>query len=590
MSLGQPSWRSLLTGRQWRLRAVSGERAAQLARELGCSAPLATVLAARAADRPQELLDHSLAALASPWSLLGLDKAVHRLMRALQRGERIFIQGDFDVDGLTSTALLYRGLQKLGAKEIKVDLSDRERGHGLSPPVVQRLITEGFQLLITADCGTSDGEFIQTLQDHRIDVIITDHHRPPERLPPAYAIVNPRQPGCPYVYKDLAAVGVAFQVLRGLYERCGQPPSACEEFLDLVLVGTIGDLVPLVRDGLAENQRLVANGLRCLAAGRGSSLGLRVLIKKLGLDVRHLSPGDFSYIIVPKLNAANRVGDPRVAFLLLTTQDPQRADFLASTLLAYNQDRQIAQDDLLFQAEELLRREPGWQEAPLIFLAGRYWNPGLLGLVASELAEKHHRPAIIVALGDEISRASCRSVPGFDIALALEEHRDLLERYGGHAMAAGFSIRNEKIPLLRERLRDYARALLPQRAQPIYEFEAELSPQELTLEVYYDLQRLAPFGIGHPEPRFLLRGARIQQWRTVGTNGDHLKCLIEAGGQTFPAIGFSLGEHALLLEEHQTLDLIFKLGCDTWSGRPQIQLEIEDILAPQAQELERPDL
>ncbi|MCS6902867.1 MAG: single-stranded-DNA-specific exonuclease RecJ, partial [Candidatus Bipolaricaulota bacterium] len=506
--------------------------------------------------------------------------AVSRLMLALQRREKIFIQGDFDVDGLTSTALLYRGLQKLGAQEIKVDLSDRERGHGLSAAVVQRLISEGFHVLITADCGISDVEFIKTLQDHQIDVIITDHHRPPETLPPAYAIVNPRQPGCSYMYKDLAAVGVAFQLLRGLYERCGQPPSACEEFLDLVLVGTIGDLVPLVRDGLAENQRLVANGLQCVAAGRGSSLGLRVLIKKLALDARSLSTSDLSYILVPKLNAANRVGDPRVAFLLLTTQDPQRADFLANTLLAYNQDRQIAQDDLLFQAEELLRREPGWQEEHLIFLAGQYWNPGLLGLVASDLAEKHHRPTVIVALGDEISRASCRSVPGFDIALALEGHRDLLERYGGHAMAAGFSVRNENIPVLKERLRRYARELLAQREHPVYEFEAELSPEELTLEVYHDLQRLAPFGIGHPTPRFLLRGARLKHWRTVGSNGDHLKCLIEAGGRTVGAIGFSLGEHALRLEEHETLDLVVKLACDTWSGRPQIQLEIEDILAP----------
>lgn len=577
----EASRRSLLTKRLWRLRAFSRERAAQIARELGCSAPLAAVLAARALGHPQELLDHSINALASPWGLLDLERAVNRLMQALQRREKIFIQGDFDVDGLTSTALLYRGLQKLGAKEIKVDLSDRERGHGLSAAVVQRLISEQFNVLITADCGISDVEFIKTLQDHRIDVIITDHHRPPERLPPAYAIVNPRQPGCSYLYKDLAAVGVAFQVLRGLYERCGQPPSACEEFLDLVLVGTIGDLVPLVRDGLAENQRLVANGLRCVAEGRGSSLGLRVLIKKLALDAQALTPSDLSYILVPKLNAANRVGDPRVAFLLLTTQDPQRADFLASTLLAYNQDRQIAQDDLLFQAEELLRGEPGWQDEYVIFLAGQYWNPGLLGLVASELAEKHQRPTVIVALGDEISRASCRSVSGFDIALALEEHRDLLERYGGHAMAAGFSIRNEKIPVLKERLRAYARALLAQREHPVYEFEAELSPEELTLEVYHDLQRLAPFGIGHPTPRFLLRGARLKHWRTVGNNGDHLKCLIEAGGRTVSAIGFSLGEHAERLEEYETLDLVFKLGCDTWTGRPQVQLEIEDILAPQ---------
>lgn len=577
MSWSEESWHSLLTKRCWRLRTCSAERAAELARELSCSTPLARVLAARAPQSPRELLDQT-GDLPSPWGLLGLNKAVTRLALAIERREKIFIHGDFDVDGITSTALLYRGLQKLGAKEIKVDLSDRERGHGLSEAVVQRLISENFSVLITADCGISDVEPVQILQARQIDTIITDHHHPPAELPPAYAIVNPKQPGCPYAYKDLAAVGVAFQLLRGLYEHCGQ--SACEEFLDLVLLGTIGDLVPLVRNGQAENRRLVSSGLRQIATSQGSSLGLRVLIKKLSLDFNKLSPSDLSYIIVPKLNAANRVGDPRVAFLLLTTQDPQRADFLADTLLAYNQDRQIAQDDLLYQAEELLRLEPGWQDERLILLAGRYWNPGLLGLVASDLAEKHQRPTIMLALGDEISRASCRSIPDFDMMAALQEHRDLLERYGGHAMAAGFSIRNENIAILKERLSRYARGVLSERASPVSAAETELLPEELTLEIYNDLQRLAPFGMGHPTPRFLLRNARLKQWRTVGSNGHHLKCLIEAGGRTIGAIGFSLGEHAPLLERRETIDLIFKLGCDTWSGRTQVQLEIEDIVTP----------
>ncbi len=579
MSWSAESWHSLLTKRCWRLRACSAERVAELARELSCSIPLARVLAIRAPQSPRELLEPT-GDLPSPWGLLGLPKAVTRLALAIERREKIFIHGDFDVDGITSTALLYRGLQKLGAKEIKVDLSDRERGHGLSEAVVQRLLAEDFRVLITADCGISDVEPIRILQNQQIDTIIADHHHPPAELPPAYAIVNPKQPGCPYAYKDLAAVGVAFQLLRGLYEHCGLQSSACAEFLDLVLLGTIGDLVPLVRNGQAENWRLVASGLRQVAAAQGSSLGLRILMRKLSLDFNKLSPADLSYIIVPKLNAANRVGDPRVAFLLLTTQDPQRADFLADTLLAYNQDRQIAQDDLLYQAEELLRREPGWQEESLILLAGRYWNPGLLGLVASDLAERHQRPAIVLALGDEISRASCRSIPDFDIIAALEAHRDLLERYGGHAMAAGFSIRNENISILKERLSHYARGVLAARESPISLAEAELLPAELTLEIYHDLQRLAPFGMGHPTPRFLLRNARLKQWRTVGSNGDHLKCLIEAGGRTLGAIGFSLGEHAPLLEKHETFDLIFKLGCDTWSGRAQVQLEIEDIVTP----------
>ncbi len=573
--------RSLVYQRRWRLRDFSVERAAAIARELGCSAPLARVLAARAPDSPAELLNYEISQLHSPWELLGVREAVLRIDRALRQGEKIFIQGDFDVDGITSTALLYKALRALGAQGVKVDLSDRERGHGLSDTVIRRLKDEGFSLLITADCGISEGEFIAHLQEHGIDVIVSDHHHPPAKLPPAYAIINPKQPGCSYPNKDLAAVGVAFQLVRALYEHRGLPPQACEEFLDLVLLGTVGDLVPLVRDGHAENKRLVAQGLRRIAQGQ-MCLGLRVLLEKLSLDPQRLTTGEVSYIIVPKLNAANRVGDPRDAFMLLVTALPSKAEALAAKLLAYNQDRQIAQDDLLFQAEEQLHSQSNWQSEKLIFLAGQYWNPGLIGLVASDLAEKYYRPTVLVSIEDEISRASCRSIPGFDIIEALERHSELFERYGGHAMAAGFSIRTERLSILRERLRAYAREVLRDLGDPVHELEAELSPEEITLETYTDLMRLAPFGMGHPTPRFLLRSAKIKELRTVGNGSQHLKLKVEAGGREFSAIGFSLGEFAYEVERAGTVGLAFKLGCDTWTGRPQVQLEIEDILEPSA--------
>lgn len=573
--------RSLVYQRRWRLKDLPGERAEQIARELGCSAPLARVLAARAPDSPAELLDHEIGHLSSPWELRGVREAVTRIDRALRQGEKIFIQGDFDVDGITSTALLYKALRKLGAQGVKVDLSDRERGHGLSDAVIHRLKDEGFSLLITADCGISEFEFISHLREHGIDVIISDHHHPPAQLPPACAIINPKQLGCSYPNKDLAAVGVVFQLVRALYEQRGLPPQACEEFLDLAMLGTVGDLVPLVRNGCAENQRLVAQGLRRVAQGQ-ACLGLRVLIEKLALDPQRLTTGEVGYIIVPKLNAANRVGDPRDAFMLLVTALPSKAEALAAKLLAYNQDRQIAQDDLLFQAEEQLHSQPNWQSEKLIFLAGRYWNPGLIGLVASDLAEKYYRPTVLLTIGDEVSRASCRSIPGFDIMAALEKHRELFERYGGHSMAAGFSIRNENIAILRERLCAYAREALRDLEDPLHELETELAPEEITLETYTDILRLAPFGMGHPTPRFLLRSAKIKELRTVGNGSQHLKLKVEAGGREFSAIGFSLGEFAYEVERAGTVGLAFKLGCDTWTGRPQVQLEIEDILEPSA--------
>jgi single-stranded-DNA-specific exonuclease len=571
--------RSLVHQRTWRLKDLSVERSLEIAQELGCSAPLARVLAARAPQHPQELLDADRAYLNSPWQLRGVREAVERIERALRHGEKIFIQGDFDVDGITSTALLYKALRTLGAHGVKVDLSDRERGHGLSEAVIQRLKDEGFSLLITADCGISEVEFVAHLREHGIDVIISDHHHPPSRLPPAYAIINPKQPHCTYPNKDLAAVGVAFQLVRALFAHRGLPESASEEFLDLVLLGTVGDLVPLVRDGCAENKRLVARGLHQIAQGK-MCLGLRVLLEKLSLDPQQLTTGEVSYIIVPKLNAANRVGDPRDAFMLLVTAVPTKAEQLATKLLAYNQDRQIAQDDLLYQAEEQLRSQPHWHSEKLIFLAGQYWNPGLIGLVASDLAEKYYRPTVLVSIEGEFSRASCRSIPGFDIIAALEKNSELFERYGGHSMAAGFSIRTERLPILRERLCAYAREVLRDLGDPIHELETELAPEEITLETYQDILRLAPFGMGHPTPRFWLRSAKIVELRTVGNGSQHLKLKVAAGGKEFPAIGFSLGEFAYEVERAGTVGLAFKLSCDTWTGRPHVQLEIEDILEP----------
>jgi len=539
---------------------------------------LARVLAARSPEQPELLLSNDLTKLSPPSKLEGLELALGRIERAIMLGEDIFIHGDFDVDGLTSSALLYLALKRLGAGKIKVELEDRERGHGLNPQVVRRVITEGFQLLITTDCGISDVGPIRELQDGGVDVIITDHHQPTEELPPAYAIINPRLPGCSYPNPDLAAVGVVYQLVRALFEEAGKA-GAEREYLDLVMLGTVGDLVPLVRGSSVENRILVRGGLDLLAQG-GGSLGLRVLIRKLSLDPTRLNAGEISYIVVPKLNAANRVGDPRVAFLLLTTKDEKRADHLASTLLDYNYDRQIAQDDLRFQAEELLHHQLDLRRDKIIILSGRYWNPGILGLVASDLAEKYYLPTILISEGDGQARASGRSIPEFNLIEALRQHRHLFERYGGHHMAAGFLIKNELIPRLKEELGEYARKVLEDLENPIQIIDAELRPEEIDLRFYEELQRLGPFGVGNREPRFLLRGAKVHEARAVGAGGKHLKLRLSAGGQSFDAIGFDLGGHLIEIYSAAKVDLVFKLSRDDWGGRSKVRLELVDVLEP----------
>lgn len=570
--------RSLISSRRWRLKEPSPERVERILKELGCSRAFAKVLAARAADDPKKLLSSELSDLHSPYALLGIAAAIERIERALKLNEKVFIHGDFDVDGLTSAAVLYLGLKKLGLKELKVEIEDRERGHGLNPAVVRRVISEHFKLLITSDCGISDFECVTRLQQSGVDVIITDHHHVPQQLPPALSIINPKQKNCNYPNKDIAAVGVVFQLLRALYEHLSLPPQEVYKFLDLVMLGTVADLVPLARNGQVENKILVAQGLKLLADSKGQ-LGLRVLIERLSLNPQNLTAGELSYIVVPKLNAANRVGDPRVAFLLLTTQDKNRAEYLSEILLDYNDDRQTAQDDLFYQAEELIRNGGvDLEKDKIIILEGKYWNPGIIGLVASDLVEKYYLPVILISVGDEEGRASGRSIVEFDLIESLEQNRELFIRYGGHQMAAGFSIKKENLPLLKLRLLEYARRKLADLEGPTPTIDGVLEPQEMNLDLYEEIQRLAPFGMGNPEPRFLLKSVKIAEAQTVGNGGKHLKLKVSADGVIFNCIGFDLGDYVSEIYSAGEVDLVGKLRKDAWRGKERLQLELEDVL------------
>ncbi|HIC95576.1 TPA: single-stranded-DNA-specific exonuclease RecJ, partial [Candidatus Bipolaricaulota bacterium] len=582
-------FRSRFTSRRWRLRWPDPSAVAQLMRQLGCSPALARALSGRGQGQgqggfhPEDLLRTDRGLINPPWAFPEMDTAVERLLQAKERGERLFLHGDFDVDGLCGTALLYLGLRRVGFKEIKVEVEDRERGHGLNPEVVERVCREGFRLLITIDCGISDPDYVAQLQSAGVDVIITDHHQPLRlrELPPAKAILNSGLgfEDRAYPNKGLAGVGAAFQLLRGLYERLGLEQDA-EEFLDLVMLGTVADLVPLVTDGQAENKALVAQGLQLLKEGRGR-LGLRTLISKVGLDPGRLTAGEVGYIVAPKLNAANRVGDPRVAFLLLITEDKARADYLSEILLDYNRDRQVAQDDLLFQAEELIRAgaaDP--KKDKIIILEGEYWNPGIIGLVASDLVERYYLPVILISRGERESRASGRSIPEFDLFASLERFSHLLIRHGGHPLAAGFTISNGNIPALKEGLSAYAAERLADLDGPTSWIDAVLEPEEISFQLYEEVQRLSPFGMGNPEPRFLLPHVRLEAIEPVGSGGDHLKCRARAGGREFSCIGFGLGRYAPRLWEmgEAEVGLIFKLGRDEWLGEVNLQLELEDFV------------
>jgi len=538
--------RSILRrGRDWEVASLPSESLiSDIQASLSCATPFAVLLASRGGADWNALIDPDLQSLHSPFLLEGMAEALDRLQKAIAHSERVFIHGDFDADGLTGAAVLYRGIRPLLPKNsVKVDVGDRKRGHGLSKPFVLRAIEEEFSLVITADCGIGNTEEIDQLKQAGIDTIVTDHHLPTGSLPNAVAIVDPHQPGDTYPNKYLAGVGVAYKLVCGLYDRFEKPMPV--HLLDLVAVGTIADLVPLSRDGESENRAFVREAFSLISKGGGSSLGLRALFEKLSVKPKKISAMDIGYLVAPKLNAANRAGDPKVAFLLLTTEASDQAEYLAEILIDYNKDREIAQSDMIAQADEQIREKGiNPREAGLVFLAGQYWNEGILGLVASNLSDRFGVPAIVLSRGDSVSRGSCRSVGSFDISACLQEHKDLLLQFGGHRMAAGFSAPNENLAELEEQLMRYAqehRSDMEISAASIIDTQLQL--HDVDLRLFTNLTSLGPYGPGNREPHFLIEDCSFVDLTLVGNRRQHLKGRVTQNGHSAPFIAFRMAKY-----------------------------------------------
>ncbi len=559
--------------REWQLASDPDETLVEGIRtSLGCARPFAVLLAQRGAATWESLIDPGIRSFHSPFLFSEMEKAVDRMTKAIDAGERIFIHGDFDVDGLTGAAVLYRGLRPLLPQNtLKVDVGDRTNGHGISRSFVLRAIEEEFALVITADCGVSNNVEIDALKAAGIDTIVTDHHIPPSPLPHAVAIIDAHRAGETYPNRQLAGVGVAYKLICALYERLGRPTPT--HLLDLVALGTVADLVPLSSDGESENRAFVREAFSLIGKGQGSSQGLRILLQKLSVKPEKISTSDIGYLIAPKLNAANRAGDPKVAFLLLITEVPDQAEYLAEILLDYNRDREIAQNDLIAQAEEFIREEELTpQEDGYVLVSGKYWNEGILGLVASNLADRFRVPSIVVSRGDRVSRGSCRSVGEFDISACLEAHRDLLLQYGGHRMAAGFSIANEQLPLFEERLGEYIAA----RRDEMTCFAAEMVDTQLglgdvDLRFFTDLTSLGPFGPGNGRPRFFVSDCTFSELTLVGNRKQHLKGQVTQNGVSVPFIAFRMAKYLDAFERTEPIGLVGHAGFDDWRNAVQIQ-------------------
>lgn len=566
-----------LAGYRWTWpEPVPAKESRALASALGLPRPVCEILIHRGYQDPdaaKAFLRPDPAALHPPELLPDMGAAVTRVERALRRGETVLVHGDYDADGLCAAALLTRGLRDLGGR-VEAFVPHRTRdGYDLGEAGLLRARKVGATLVVTADCGVSAVEAVASARAAGVDVVVTDHHRPPSRLPDAVAVVNPSRGDAAYPFRELAGVGVAFKLLSALFRRAGLAEGRLNQHLDLVALGTVADQAPLV----GENRVLVRLGLRALERTRKE--GLRAILEGAGLRAADgLTAGHLGYVVGPKLNAAGRVDSPADALAILLEDDPREARELARRLDVHNRRRRATDREVVEEAAAQLRDAFVPERDRVVVLWREGWHPGVLGLAASRIAERVNRPTVLLSFEGELGRGSARSIEGFHLFRALEACAPLLERYGGHRMAAGLDIRRGRLEDFISRLTSYAeRELSPEDLIPCLALDLVIPLEAVTRELHGRLSLLAPFGSGNPTPVLAARGVRFRSAARVGEGGAHLRVTLSSGEGSLRAIGFGMGERAAALEGDFRADVAFHLIEDRWRGRQRLSARLLDF-------------
>lgn len=506
-----------------------------------------------------------------PMGMKDMDKAVFRIQRAIEKGERIAVFGDYDVDGITSTVLLVDYLQSCGANCTKYIPRRVEDGYGLGKEPMRHLAEdEGVRLIVTVDCGITALEEAAYAKELGIDLIITDHHECQEEIPDAVAVVNPHRPDCTYPFPCLAGVGVAFKLVLALGGR-ERFQSLFDRYATLAAIGTVADVMKMAD----ENRTIVLKGLENIHDTR--IVGLRALLKETGLLEKEITSIQIGFILAPRLNAAGRMGEAELAADLLLTRDPARAEELARELCQLNKERQTVEQEIFAQAVEQIEALPENERNALV-LSSEEWHQGVVGIVASRLSEKYSCPSFMIHLNDDLGKCSCRSYGGFNLFTALEQCSDLLEEFGGHELAAGFTIRRDNIDELRQRMNRFVHDYCNGQP-PVSSLELDLQidhPEWLTLWETDRLTLLEPFGAGNNRPSFLLCGMTVEYLQGVGQN-RHLKLRLSKGKSMFDAIFFSATAESEGLYVGQRVDVAFHLQVNEFRGSRTLQLQVLDI-------------
>ena len=555
---------------RWQLADCDEQLAAEIAAKTGLMPLVSRLLVIRGINTPEKVrnfLQPGPEQFHDPFLLDGMEKSVHRIRQAIERKEAICIYGDYDADGVSSTSLMVHLLRQLGA-EFDYYVPNRfTEGYGLHNEALTRLQQDGYKLIVTVDTGISAVEQVEHAKRLGLDVIVTDHHEPPAVIPDAYAVVNPKKPGCSYPFDMLAGVGVAFKLGHALL---GEPPL---HLADLAALGTIADLVPLVD----ENRILAKVGLSRL--NRTQNIGLQALIRVCGLSDTELSAGHVGFALGPRLNAGGRLETAEAAVKLLTTQDHGAAEACAQTLDDLNRERQELVQSITQEAVEIVQQQDLLNSQVLV-LAKEGWNVGVVGIVASRLVEMFYRPTLVLGIDPDtgMAKGSARSIAGFDMYEALTACRELLPHYGGHTMAAGMTLPAANLQPLREKLNEFARERLgPEDFIPLTKVDVVLDMDEVSLEAVAQLEQLAPYGMGNPTPLILLRDVQATGMRVIGRDENHLKCTLTGRGTSLDAIGFQWAHVARHVTPKANYHVLGELSVNEWNGNRKPQLIIRDL-------------
>ena len=526
-------------------------------------------------DAASRFLKPSLDHLLDPMGLADMDRAVERLLRAINTGERIAVHGDYDVDGITSTVILRRALELLGG-QVTHFIPERLRdGYGLQPAAIERLHAEGVHVVVSVDCGIRGAEAARRSRELGLDLIITDHHEPDTELPQAVAVVNPKRHDCTYADKHLAGVGVALKLVQALCMRSGKT-NWLPAFVKIAAIGTLADVVPLV----GENRVIAKLGLQMLSKGP-HKVGLRALLEIAGLTGKQIDSYHIAFMMAPRINAAGRMSTPDIATRLLLASDDGMADearSLAEQLDTENTKRRQEEQDIVAKARKILETDPEVGARSILVVAGEGWHRGVIGIVASKIVDTFYRPTIVLSIDGEVAHGSCRSIPGFDMLRALESCAPMLLRFGGHKQAAGLQLEAARIREFRQSINAYGDELLgPDDLRPRLWLDGPLGFAGITTRVAEELSTLAPFGPGNPKPVFQASGVQIVDGPRK-LKDRHLKVAFRQDSRVFRAIAWNAAEReALLTEKKDNVDLAYSLEENEFQGERYLEMRVEDF-------------